>query len=182
MRRLLLLIGLLLSGCGCYKLNPILREGKAPTISIPYIQGDLDGQLTAALIREVSTSGAYTYRLDGAEWILKARIIDDTYENIGFRYDRSRKGRLKHWVIPVEMREGILIEVELLSACPMQVVQGPCNLYASIEYDHDYYTIRDGVNVFSLGQLTDIDSAEDAAKKPLYQKLAEKVVSWLLYN
>ena len=182
MRRLIFIIGvILLSSCG-YKLNPLISANKVRTLSIPYVEGDIDGQLTATLIGEISTSGAYHYQDEGAEWILKARILDNTYENIGFRYDRSRKGRLKHWLIPVERRKGVLIEVELLSACALQVVQGPCQLYASIEYDHDYYTIRDGVNVFSLCQLTDIDSAEDAAKIPLYQKLAEKVVSWLTYH
>lgn len=177
-----LIVFLFLTGCCCYTFNPTLSLEGGTTLSVPYIEGDVDGLMTAALIKEVASSGAYTYRHQGAEWILKVRVIDDSYENIGFRYDRSRKGRLKNWIIPVEMREGILVEVELYAACPLGLVRGPCQLYADIEYDHDYYTIRDGVNVFSLGQLTDIDSAEDAAQTPLYQRLAEKIVSWLLYN
>ena len=171
----------ILTGCG-YTLNTVPGFSDAPTISIPYVQGDLDGQLTSALIHQVSLSGEYVYRSCGGEYVLEAKIIDDTYENIGFRFDRSRKNCLKHYIIPVEMREGILVEVQVIAACSGEVLLGPNRLYADIDYDHDYYSIRDMVNEFSLGQLTDIDSAEDAAKTPLYQKLAEKVVSWLIYQ
>jgi hypothetical protein len=171
----------ILTGCG-YTLNTVPGFNDAPTISIPYVEGDVDGQLTAALIQQVSISGEYVYRASGGEYTLAARIIDDTYENIGFRYDRSRKGCLKHYIIPVEMREGLLIEVQVIASCSGETILGPNRLYADLEYDHDYYSIRDGINVKSLGQLTDIDSAEDAAKTPLYRKLAEKVVSWLIYS
>lgn len=171
----------ILTGCG-YKLNTVPGFNAAPTISIPYVQGDDDGQLTAALIHQVSISGEYVYRTTGGEYVLEARIIDDTYENIGFRYDRSKKGCLEDYIIPVEMRAGLLIEVQVIAFCSAEVVLGPNRLFADLDYDHDYYSIRDGINVSSLGQLTDIDSAEDAAKTPLYRKLAEKVVSWLIYS
>lgn len=175
-----ILLGLL-TACG-YTLNQVPDRAEAPTISIPYVEGDIDGRFTSALIREVSASGNYVYRRSGGEWILQVRIINDSYENIGFRYDRSRKDRVKHWIIPVELREGLLIEVQLISGYTQEVVKGPNRIAAQIEYDHDYYTIRDGVNIFSLGQLTDIDSAEDAAKTPLFERAAEKVVNWLIYS
>lgn len=171
----------MLAGCG-YTLNTVPGFSDAPSISIPYVEGDVDGQLTAALIRSVALSGEYVYRSAGGEYILEARIIDDLYENIGFRYDRTKKNCLKEYIIPVEMREGLLIEIQLVSACNGQIVLGPNRLYADIEYDHDYYSIRGGVNTFSLGQLTDIDSAEDAAKTPLYRVMGEKVASWLIYS
>lgn len=170
-----------LTGCG-YTLNTIPSRAEAPTISVPYVEGDRDGKLTEAIIHEISISGEYVYRTFGGEWILQAKIIDDSYENIGYRYDQSKKCKLKHYLIPVELREGVLLEVQLVSSCNEAVRLGPTRLLAELDFDHDYYTIRDGVNIFSLGQLTDIDSAEDAAKTPLYQKLAEKVVSWLIYS
>ena len=80
------------------------------------------------------------------------------------------------------MRAGVLVEVKVIASCSGEVILGPNRLYADLEYDHDYYSIRDNINAKSLGQLTDIDSAEDAAKTPLYRKLAEKVVSWLIYS
>ena len=181
MRRILLVAAALLSGCG-YALNTAPFLGNAPTISIPYVEGDVDGKLTAALIQEVSLSGEYKYQSSCGQWSLEARIIDDSYENIGFRYDRSKKGKLKHYIIPVELREAVVLEVQLISLCTREVVKGPSRIRADLDYDHDFYKIRDGVNIFSLGQLTDIDSAEDAAKTPLYQRLAEKVVSWLIYG
>lgn len=181
--RILRFLSLLVIFAGCgYTLNTVPDFNEAPTISIPYVEGDLDGQLTAALIRQISLSGEFVYRTCGGEYVLEARIIDETYENVGFRYDRTREDCLKHYIIPVEMREGILVEVQVVAFCSGEVILGPNRLYADLDYDHDYYTIRHGVNVFSLGQLTDIDSAEDAAKTTLYQRLAEKVVSWLIYS
>ena len=171
----------LLAGCG-YKLNTVPTLNDAPAISIPYVQGDEDGQLTAALIHQISISGEYAYRSCGGEYVLEAKIIDYTYENIGFRYDRTKRNCLEDYIIPVEMREGILLEVQLVAACSGEILLGPSRLYTDLEYDHGYYSIRDKVNVTSLGQLTDIDSAEDAAKTPLYRKIAEKVVSWLVYS
>ncbi len=168
-------------GCG-YTVNTVPGFNEAPTISIPYVEGDVDGQLTAAMIQAVALSGEYVYQACGGTYILQARIIDDVYENIGFRYDRTKKNCLKHYMIPVEMREGLLIEVQLIAACSGESILGPNRLYADVEYDHDYYAIRDGVNTFSLGQLTDIDSAEDAAKTPLYRNVSEKVASWLIYS
>lgn len=171
----------ILTGCG-YTLNTVPSFNDAPTISIPYVQGDVDGKLTAALIRQVSLSGEYVYRSCGGEYVLETRIIDSTYENIGFRFDHGRENCVKDYIIPVEMREGLLVEVQVVVSCSGEVVLGPNRVYADLDYDHDYYSIRDRINVLSLGQLTDIDSAEDAAKPPLYQKLAEKVVSWLIYS
>lgn len=176
----ILLIGFFLMGCG-YRVSHVPDTFRAPTISVPYVEGDEDGKLTSAIVQEISLSGRYIYRPCGGEWTLQVRLVDESYENIGFRYDRTKKGHLKHYIIPVEMREGVLVEVQLVQESTQAVVRGPNRLQAELEYDHDYYSIRDHVNVFSLGQLTDIDSAEDAAKTPLYHRLAEKIVSWLIW-
>ena len=51
---------------------------------------------------------------------------------------------------------------------------------ASMDFDHDYYSSRHGVNIFSLGQLTDYDTAEDTVRKPLNDRLAEKIADYVI--
>lgn len=175
------LVLLFLCGCG-YQLQENFSTDESPTyVNVPYIEGDFDGKLTAALIKELSSSGKYLYSPSGElQLIVK---IDDYYdENIGFRYDRSRKGRLKHYIIPTETRSFMLVEVELKCAFSEAAARSPVKILASMDYDHDYYKIRHGVNIYSLGQLTDVDSAEEAALVPLEKKMAEKIVDYVVYG
>ncbi|MFV0339503.1 MAG: hypothetical protein ACK5MA_02575 [Parachlamydiaceae bacterium] len=172
---------LLLTSCG-YRIEENFSADDSPVyVNIPYIDGDEDGKLTSALIKELSSSGKYLYSPSGELQLIVT--IDDYYdENIGFRYDRSRKGRLKHYIIPTETRSYMLVEVELRSAFCEEVARVPVKILASMDYDHDYYIIRHGVNIFSLGQLTDVDTAEEAALVPLEKKMAEKIVDYVVYG
>jgi hypothetical protein len=182
LRKSFLILSLLLAGCCGYQLEESLSLSDLPTISIPYVECDQDGELTAAIVKELATSGVYRYQPCGGEWILQVSIVSDYDENIGFRYDRSRKGKLKREIIPVETRRFIMVDVSLVSAATGCAVRGPIRLQASVDFDHDDYTIRRGINTFSLGQLTDIDSAHDVAITPLNKKLAEKIVDYVIYG
>lgn len=175
------LLLLLCVGCG-YRIEENFSEDSAPQrIAIPYVVGDEDGKLTAFLIKEISSSGRYLYDPHAATQ-LHVEIVDYYDENIGFRYDRSRKGKLKDYIIPVETRAYMLVQAELQSCVCSELNRAPVRIMASIDYDHDYYTIRHGVNIFSLGQLTDVDSAEEAALVPLEKKMAEKIVDYVIYG
>lgn len=176
-----LLFLLLFTGCG-YQLQEYSSRETLPTISIPYVEGDFNGQLTQALIKEIAASGRYKYRTRGGQFTLIVKIIDLHDENIGFRYDRTRKGRLTHEIIPVETRHFLLAEATLFQAGDCKPFLGPTHIQATVDFDHDYYTIRHRANTFSLGQLTDIDSAEDASLPPLYQIMAEKITDFVLYG
>lgn len=170
-------ICLILSSCGYhFGLGNSLLTGK--TVSIPYIIGDLDGSLTKAVIKEVSSSLDISYTSGCGEIILKIAVIDYYEDNIGFRYDRKKYGQLKKYIIPIETRANLIAQVELLDASCNRIF-GPVNIRASVDFDHDYYSSRNGVNIFSLGQLSDIDSAEDAVRKPLNKALAEKIADFL---
>src|SRR5262249_16699121 len=131
------------------------------SVLVPYVKGDVDGSLTSAIIKEIAASGIYRYQPYSSNYTLEVIILDDYFDHIGYRFDRSKKGKLKHEIIPVETRGGVLVEVVLVDSISSCVIKGPVRLQTSIEFDHDYYTIRNQVNIFSLGQLTDIDSAED---------------------
>lgn len=150
------------------------------TISIPYAQGDLRGDLTAEVIRKLSSSGSFRYVNAGGDLLLQIKLIDASEENIGFRYDRKKSGKLKHSIIPTETRVNAVAEVSLIEAGTEKVVRGPVRITADAEFDHTYDTTRDRINVFSLGQLSDIDAARDAAMVPLNRALAERIVDFVM--
>jgi hypothetical protein len=149
------------------------------TISVPYVKGDIDGTLTSAIIKEIVRSGAFAYQYSGGALILNVRQVEIDEDNIGFRYDRKKRGERTKDIIPVEARITILVEVWVTEAISCTTVLGPVLLSASVDYDHDYYSSRDGVNIFSLGQLTDLEEAYDAVQTPLNREIAEKIADYI---
>jgi hypothetical protein len=149
------------------------------TISIPYAEGDIDGGLTSEVVKLMSSSGALQYVSCGGDLSLRIRVLDLRDENIGFRYDRKKKGSLKKTIIPTETRMIANVEVTLIDTHQNQVIRGPTRIKASLDFDHDYYSSRNAINIFSLGQLSDIDAAQDAAIHPLNRILAEKIVDYV---
>jgi len=166
--------------CGCgYHAGQGSHLSPYRTISIPYVKGDWDGTMTAELVKQVSQSGTLTYVHDHGSLVLNVQLIDMYDENVGFRYDRSKHGEVKKAIIPSETRLFAVAEVSLTEAGTGRIILGPVRLSADTVFDHDYYTVRDGVNVFSLGQVTDYDEAEDAAQRPLHARLASKIVDFI---
>jgi hypothetical protein len=170
----------LLSGCSGYQFG---RGGtlvnQYSTISVPYVEGDLDGSMTASIINELARSGCFRFRQCDGDLTLKVKITDLRDENIGFRYDRKKKGELTHSIIPTETRLTAYSEVVVENSRTGCAVLGPVRVRASVDFDHDYYSNRDGVNIFSLGQLNDVDAACDAAQLSLNEALAGKIVDYL---
>ena len=167
-----------LSGCGYHygQGNPFTGYR---TISVPYIQGDWNGELTADIVRELSQSTNLTYVRNGGALVLLAKVVDVQDDNIGFRYFRNKRNEIKKSVVPDETRLTATAEITVLEAASGNTLAGPVYIAASVDFDHDYYTTRHGVNIFSLGQLTDIDEAQDAATRPLNRRLAQKIVDYL---
>lgn len=176
-----LLASTLLTGCG-YRSGPGGLLEQYQTISVPYVEEDRDGLLTAAIVKQIAASGSFEYCRDGGDLILQVMIIDFNEENIGFRYDRNKKGQISKYrdIIPTETRLSALAEVSVIEGCSGRVLLGPARLSADVDFDHDYYSTRNGVNIFSLGQLNDVEDALDAAHKPLNEVLAKKIVDFVV--
>lgn len=173
----------ILAGClsSCqYKFGFSDQSPYYSTITIPHVQGDLKGELTAEVIKKMSSSGAYRYVNCGSDYTLKITLLDTTEQNIDYRYDRKKTGKLKKNIVPTESRFISRVEVTLINTGTGKIVKGPACISASAEFDHTYYTTRDKINVFSLGQLNDIDVARDAAKTPLNRELAERIVDYVV--
>lgn len=175
---LLLAIALTLSGCG-YRWGQGGLAERYHTITVPYVQGDRDGLITSSIIRGLTESGSYEYRNCDATLVLYVKLIDIRDQNIGFRYDRQKGGELDNTIIPTETRLTAVAEVSLVDSCNCCTLLGPVLIRASVDFDHDYYNSRDGINVFSLGQLSDYGEGYDAALVPLSEGLARKIVDYV---
>jgi len=174
------LLVLLVTACSGYQAGYGSTVACYKTICVPYVEGDHDGRLTSELIYEIESSGAIKFCSTGADLVLSVKLLDFREENIGFRYDTNKLGELTDNVIPSETRLTVLAEVTVCERCSDRAVIGPDLLSTSIEYDHDYYTNDGGVNVFSLGQLNDIDLAGQVAYRPLVRALAQRVTDHVI--
>lgn len=178
---LAIFLPLICLGCG-YQFGEGSLSSQYRTITVPYVDGDNTGELTAALVHEISRSGSFQYCKDSADLTLCVKIIDYIYENVAFRFDRDKKCKLTNSMIPTQTRLTALVEVSVIDSKQGCAALGPSRIYSSIDFDHDYYFSRDGINVDSLGQLTDYDSAYDAAQRPLHQAIAEKIVDFITHG
>lgn len=102
---LLFSLVLFLNSCGYH------FDGTSPiTISVPYVIGDQEGQLTDALIYAISRSPDFRFTKGPSDWTVKAKIKNSFNERIGFRYDRDpRSGKLRDNVIGTENRRTITV-------------------------------------------------------------------------
>ncbi|WP_195155528.1 LPS assembly lipoprotein LptE [Candidatus Protochlamydia phocaeensis] len=178
----LLLLGGLIGFNSCqYRFGRGELAEQYSTICVPYIEGDTEGELTAEVIKRLSLSGGLRYVSSGGDLILSVKIIEMRDENIGFRYDRKKHGELKRSIIPTETRLSALVEVSVKEAGSGQIIRGPTRLTGSVDFDHEYYySSHHALNIFSLGQLNDIDAAHDAAMHPLNRHLAERIADYVL--
>lgn len=174
------LLLILLSSCG-YQFGEGGFASQYQTISVPFVKGDWNGDLTTTLVESIAQSGSYTYRRCGGALILQVELMEFTDENVGFRHDRKKKReKLRKSIIPVETRIETTAEVKLVEAASGKVILGPVLITASVDFDHDYYSSRNGINTFSLGQLSDYDAAYDAMYHPLNVVLSRKIVDFVV--
>ena len=189
MRMLAFFILLLVSSCGYQFQN----NDDQLTLSIPYVKGDNEGQLTNELIRQFAYSGAYQYVKEDGNLTLKVVILGDTSEKIGFRYDRNEfTGKLETNLQPTEDRRTITAQVSLVNAATEEIVIGPYQVSSFSDYDYtdinsiqslSFFTPggkRQTILNFSLGQVDSIEGAQDDAVVPLYRNLAKKIADGIL--
>lgn len=179
-RFILLMAGLcLLPGCQ-YQFGRGELSEKYSTISVPYAVGDTDGDLTTEVVKRIGLSGALRYVACDGELTLEIEVVDTEDLNIGYRYDRKRNDKLKHAIVPTESRQTIIAKVSVMDNRKNETILGPALIRTSLDFDYDYYKIQHGANVFSLGQVSDIESAYDAVRHPLNVQLAERIVDYLV--
>lgn len=182
MRRHALLIALLLclTGCVGYQVGYGDISCRYRTFCVPFVEGDEYGELTRSLVEEVSARTGLRYQSAGSELVLIVRVIEAREKNIGFRYDTDAVAVDTRNVIPAETRLELFVEVCLYDCACEQVVMGPKVVSGRLDYDHDHYSNSGGVNLFSLGQLNDIDIAQDMARRPAFREVAKNVADYIV--
>lgn len=173
-----LLVLFLLSSCG-YHVGQGELQSRYSTLTIPIVEGDETGFFTQELIYAISSSGSFHYVPSDGQGCLKVTILRYDQKNVGFRWDRNTDNEILKSTIPAEERLTAIAEVTLFDSCTGSVITGPDRIRASVDFDHEYTTSRQSVNQFSLGQVTDVDEARDAARTPLNRVLAHKIVDYL---
>lgn len=168
-----------LTGC-CYQFGRGELSDTYSTFSLPIIAGDQTGELTSEVIKRISLTGALRYKEKGGDIQVRVVLLNMEEEDIDFTYDRKRSGRRKKSLIPTETRVNATAEVSLVEAASGRILRGPVTLTAQAEFDHTYYATRNDVNIFSQGQLGDIDAAREAAIHPLNCSLAASIASWVV--
>lgn len=113
---------------------------------------------------------------------------DCMHESIGYRYETSQTGEIGKRLVASEDRAHLSTEITLLDAQTNRVVLGPVCLQTSLDYDYIPETSAQIFGLpaqaqtltrFSLGQLDFRDAAGDAAKTPLYRKMAKQIIDYI---
>lgn len=162
------------------------------SISVPYVEGDAQGQFTSELIRQLTNSDLYTFVKKDGDLCLKVSIVGDKNDIVGFQYDlTTTKGKIERNLMAEENRRTLTAQVTLTDTSTEEVVLGPLKITASTDYDYiDVNSLktvsfineqgkREKTISFSLGQLDSIEGAQDAALTPIYSQLAQKIAQAL---
>lgn len=178
----------LLTACA-YRWQPEFPEVARPTVTVPYVEGDEEGLLTAEIIEALSSSGIVDVLHERGDYRLQIAIVASSNETVGYRRDPQKvDGKVKKNLLACEGRRGIFVEATLYKSSTDEIAFGPYRIATDSDYDYvDGDSVQDLTFVgskgalitvlpFSLGQLESVESAQEAALKPLYRRLAQKIV------
>ena len=175
-RFIFLVSSFFLASCASWHLSDSMTHPK--TVHIPYAVGDSTGEFTRRVISEVSKQPGFSVD-DSGQYLLTIRLLDSKEQKLGYRFDPIDLDKGKREIIPNESRALVLAEVSLKDTFSNKIVLGPAYILGGIDFDHQQNTINNDTNDFSLGQLTDIETARDVTYIPLYRDLSIKIATWL---
>jgi len=164
-------------------------QGNQITVAVPYVVGDPDGFLTNEIIQMLSHSESCRVRQWNAKYRLEVSVKQIKKETVGYRRDKQNiQGGAQKNLIGSEERKGTVVEAALYDNSSNQIVRGPFQVEADVDFDYiDEDSIEDlfvspsnqprqPMLVFSLGQLESIETAQEAATQPLNASLAKKII------
>ena len=179
----------LLSGCGYHFVSH--QEG---TVTVPFIIGDKNGDLTAALIEELDKSPTFSFVQEDGTYQLVVKMVNSNDRQIGFRYrTNDLTGAILDKMSPTESRKSLKVSAELVHSITGETVVGPVIVESDFDYDYaDSQSYRDlaftdaqgntqTVLNASLGQLDAEEDASSIAKVQLHKRVAKKVVRALQF-
>lgn len=156
------------------------------TIFIPYIEGDINGNLTNILIQRIAELGYFIPVSGISDFIIEARIKSNVIDTIGFQFAPKNGDRT---IIPNENRHTIELEFSILSGKTQQKLFGSYFIKESIDYDFlDQYPCKHSIPNkestvnFSLGQLDSREGALASSAATLFHKITDKMSRIILYT
>lgn len=165
------------SGCSYHFIS---KPNVSSTLYIPYIEGDLDGDLTNILIQKITALGYSISPSETSDFIIQCRVKSDRVDPIGFQLDP--KYRENKRVIANENRRTLELEFSILSGKTRDKLLGPYFVKESIDYDFlENYFGQDTIQKqqsylnFSLGQLDNREAAFSASADPLFHKVTDRM-------
>jgi hypothetical protein len=171
--------------CACVSCGYRLGNGaiaeRYSTISVPYVEGDFEGDFTAILTQKIVTQGKLAYRPYGADLVLKASLLSPRDTTIEFRYAPPDKqdDRKKNIVVSNAARMALAAQIALIDQATGETILGPITLCRSIDYDYEPDLGKVNFHHFSLGQLEMQNLAQEAALPSLYVLLAETIADFV---
>lgn len=175
---ILLITVLFLSSCG-YRVGLGDHLSHNATVSVPYVCEDQTGFFTAELIHALEVDSYLRYSSCNADYELGVSLGCINVELIGFRYEQTYEGVLGKRLVASEAQMAISATVTLKKAGSHCLIVGPFCVSEVISLDYEPETSPQNLAPFSMGQLDFEGAASDAAKVPLYRKLAKKIVDYL---
>lgn len=170
----------LLSSCGYHFGKGEIVE-RYCTISVPYVEGDDEGCLTDAIVKELAIKSRLVYQRNGGDLVLNVCLFDPCDENIGFIFTRDEEGDPIKVLAANEARLSVVAKVTLLDVCTGDYILGPITIATSVTYDFEPDFTHVNFHAFSLGQLEMHNLAQDVAFRPLFKNLAQKIVDYVSY-
>lgn len=174
---IIIVICFLSSSCGYHFLT---KPKTSPTLAIPYIQGDLDGEVTNILIQKMTELGYFIPVSGISDFIIQAQVKSDRVDVIGFQFDPKYIEDKR--VIANENRRSIELEFSILSGRTREKLFGPYLIKESIDYDFlDDCPCKDSIQSqqsslnFSLGQLDSREGAFSSCASPLFHKVTDRI-------
>ena len=167
-------------GCGYHNPDQDNKLSGYKTISLPYVQGDTEGNFTAVLAKTLAQSGNWEYRTFDSEISLIVEIVGTKIEDVGYNRHFNQNGQIQRWMDPNERRLSVLVKVTVIDEATQKVILGPEHLSDSVKYDFDEEFSEDNLVGFSLAQYNFFENAERIAHTSLNERLSKIVVDYLV--
>jgi len=174
---------LIATSCG-YRV--VGSEEEKSSLIIPFVENDQEGYFTNYLVEKVAACGLYRMAYYTADYKLLVNIDSIDQNAIGYRRERNASGQLKENLIKDENRWEVKLKVTMYKG--EKIEWGPIEIVDFLDYDYsdqdtptelvftDTQGQTQGTLSYSLGQFESISSAQEAARRRLYERAAQKVV------
>lgn len=178
--------------CG-YRAIGSFKDNEIVALSIPLISSDEDGRLRDNLAVLVASTRKYKYTSFNSRYQLLVKIESDETEHIGYMWDRdSIVGERLNKLYPSEGRRSVVAKVIIIDTITNKDLIEPFTVTVNSDFDFVNPTSIKNIEFtdtsqqkqtslqYSLGQLDSQEGSSVEVAHPLFDKLAEKIIRFLL--